>query len=147
MNGFKNNKFEIRNKFNKINSLNTDNYDIYVCMKADEAKMNTHLLTLLSKDVSYFPIIFEVGFRRSEYFRIKFIGKFAKGKAYNKCIDKVVRREKYKYFGDVEFDYVLHHSRLNLLSVGCAIIWGIKSSLQTMYQKLCLIKQRDGGKA
>lgn len=148
MNGFKNNKFEIRNKFNKINSLNTDNYDIYVCMKADEAKMNTHLLTLLSKDVSYFPIIFEVGFRRSEYFRIKFIGKFAKGKAYNKCIDKVVRREKYKYFGDVEFDYVLHHSRLNLLERRLCHHLGDKViASDNVSEALLNQAEGDGGKA
>lgn len=102
-----------RNRINMINAIDRNYYDVYVSMKTDEVKKNTHMLSLLNKNVSYMPLIYEVGYKRSEYIKIKVMGKIAKKKAYRKCADKVMSREKRKYYGDVHFDYVIHHSCLD----------------------------------
>ncbi len=112
MKGFKDDSLS-RNRINMINSIDRNRYDVYVCMKSDEIKMNTHMLSMLDKDVSYMPLLYEVGYKRSEYFKIKVMGQLSKKKAYRKCADRVMSREKRKYFGDVHFDYVIHHSCLD----------------------------------
>lgn len=110
--GLKNDSLS-RNRINMINSIDRDNYDVYVSMKTDEVKKNSHMLSMLNKNVAYMPIIYEVGYKRSEYFKIKVMGKISKKKVYRRCADKVMSREKRKYFGDVQFDYVIHHSCLD----------------------------------
>lgn len=140
MKGFKND-IESRNRIDMINSINTDNYDVYICMKTSEVKKDTNMLSMLNSDISYIPLSYEVGYKRSEYFRIKAMGKLAKGKAYGKCADKVMLRESRKYFGDAKFDYVIHHSCLEHLILhlclcsGDKIIYNFKHFSKSLYQK------------
>ncbi|MDD4112285.1 MAG: CDP-glycerol glycerophosphotransferase family protein [Herbinix sp.] len=140
MKGFKDD-IESRNRINMINSIDTNYYDIYICMKTDEVKKDTHFLSMLNADISYLPIIYEVGFTRSEYFKIKFMGKIAKNKAYSKCLERVMSREKRKYFGNVSFDYVIHHSCLEhmvlhlCLRSGDKVIYNFKHFSKSLYHK------------
>ena len=140
MKGFKND-IESRNRINMINSIDTDKYDVYICMKSEEVKKNTEMLSLLKKDISYMPIMYEVGYRRSEYFRLKVLGKIAKKKAYNRCADKVMTRERRKYFGDVKFDYIIHSSCLEhmvlhlCLNSGDKVIYNFKHFSKSLYEK------------
>lgn len=103
---------ESKNRINMINSIDTSKYDVYICMKTNEVKKNSCLLSTLKEDISYIPIMYNVGFRRAEYLRIKAMGKLLRNKAYSKCADMVMSRERRKYFGDAEFDYVIHYSCL-----------------------------------
>ena len=82
MKGFKND-IESRNRINMINSIDTDKYDVYICMKSEEVK-NTEMLSLL-KDISYMPIMYEVGYRRSEYFRLRFLAKLQRKSIQQMC--------------------------------------------------------------
>lgn len=116
MKGFRDN-IESRNRINMINSIDTNFYDVYVCMKVDEVKKDTHMLSLLNKDISYIPIIYELGYKRSEYFRIKVMGRIVKNKAFSKCADKVMSRETRKYFGEAQFDYTIHYSSLDYMVI------------------------------
>jgi len=140
MKGFKNDVESIR-RINMINSIDTDRYDVYVCMKADEAKKNTGMLSMLDRKISYMPIIYEVGFKRSEYLRLKVLGKLAKGKAYGRCADRVMARERRKYFGDVKFDYIIHYSCLEhlvlhlCLNAGGKVIYNFRHFSRSLYDK------------
>jgi hypothetical protein len=140
MKGFRND-IETRNRINMINSIDSKHYDVYICMKTDEVKKDTHLLSMLKTDISYMPIIYEVGFRRSEYVKIKFMGKIAKNKSFSKCADKIMSREKSKYFGATSFDYVIHYSCLEhmvlhlCLRSGDKIIYNFKHFSKSLYQK------------
>lgn len=140
MKGFKND-IESINRINMINSIDTSRYDIYVCMKADEVKQDTQLLSMLRADIAYIPVMYEVGLRRSEYFKLKFLGRTVKSRAYRKCADKIMSREMRKYFGDVSFDYVIHHSCLEdlvlhlCLQSGDKIIYNFKHFSMSLYRK------------
>jgi hypothetical protein len=140
MKGFKND-IETINRINMINSIDTKHYDIYICMKTDELKKDTHLLSTLRTDISYMPIMYEIGYRRSEYFKIKFLGRIVKNKAFSRCADKIMSREKRKYFGDASFDYVIHHSCLEhmvlhlCLISGDKVIYNFKHFSKSLYQK------------
>ncbi|TAH72109.1 MAG: glycosyltransferase family 2 protein [Anaerolineaceae bacterium] len=140
MKGFKDD-IESRNRINMINSIDTNNYDVYICMKTDEVKKDTHMLSMLNSDISYIPILYEVGYRRSEYFRIKAMGKIAKNKVYSRCADRIMTRERRKYFGDVQFDYIIHYSCLEhmvlhlCLRSGDKAIYNFKHFSKSLYQK------------
>ena len=140
MKGFTND-IESINRINMINSIDTHNYDVYICMKSEEVKKNSHMLSMLNKDISYLPIIYEVGYRRHEYLNMKVMGKIAKKKAYSSCADKIMNRERRKYFGDVKFDYIIHYSCLEhmvlhlCLNSGNKIIYNFKYFSKSLYQK------------
>ncbi|NLZ83415.1 MAG: hypothetical protein GX915_07110, partial [Clostridiales bacterium] len=102
---------ESPNRLEMINAIDTDKYDVYVCMKTDEVKNNTEILSELRKEIGYFPIIYDINYTRADYFISKIMGRFFyKGGSFGKVADKLMKREKRKYFGDVSFDYVIHQS-------------------------------------
>lgn len=108
--GFKKD-IESPKRLEMINSIDRDKYDVYVCMKTEEVKKNTGILSQLNKDINYFPLLYDINYTRTDYFICKLIGKLSgHGKSFSKRADKVMKREKQKYFGDVTFDYVIHQS-------------------------------------
>lgn len=135
------NDIESRNRINMINSIDTKAYDVYVCMKSEELKKDTYLLSMLNKDVAYMPIIYDVGYRRLEYIRIKLMGKLAKKKAYSRCADSIMSRERRKYFGDAVFDYIIHYSCLEhmvlhlCINSGDKVIYNFKHFSKSLYNK------------
>lgn len=97
-----------------MNSINLKKFDVYVCMKANNVKKASEMLTHLDKAINYFPISFNINYTRMDYIfsklRLKLgINLFLSGKR----IDKIMGREIRKYFGDAEFDIVIHHSKLD----------------------------------
>lgn len=108
--GFKKD-IESPKRLERINSIDTSKYDVYLCMKAEEVKKNTKILSCLKEDINYFPLQYDINYTRADYFLCKLKDKLGgKGKGFSKRADKVMRREKQKYFGDVSFDYVIHQS-------------------------------------
>lgn len=96
---------------NTINGINTDRYDVYVSMKAGGARKNTHMLSLLRKEINYIPITYEVNYTRSDYILSKLYLKFGIGNGNR--MDQILKREIQKYYGDVQFDYVIHQSEFD----------------------------------
>jgi hypothetical protein len=97
-----------------INHIDTDEFEVYVGMKSDDAKNATEMLSLLKKEVNYFPIIYEVNYTRMDYILSKLRLNFGISLPLtNHRIDKIMKREIQKYFAGVEFDYVIHHSELD----------------------------------
>ena len=97
-----------------INAIDQNKYDVYVCMKVNNVKNASSMLSLLKKEIKYFPITYEINYTRMDYFlcKLKLNGGIGLGLA-NRWIDKVMKRENLKNFGDVQFDYVIHHSELD----------------------------------
>jgi len=97
-----------------INSIDMEQYEVYVCMKAGTAKKASEMIALLKKEVNYYPISYEVNYTRADYILCKLRLVFGISVSFtNRRIDKVMKREALKYFGDVQFDYVIHHSGLD----------------------------------
>lgn len=97
-----------------INSIDREKYDVYVGMKSDDVKNASEMLSLLKKEVNYIPLTYEVNYTRMDYILCKLRLKLGVNIGIaNKRIDKVMKREIRKYFGDISFDYVIHHSELD----------------------------------
>lgn len=100
-----------RRLISNINSINTDRYDVYVCMKSDKVKGATGMLSALKKEVGYFPLTYNVDYRRGEYIACKLMMKFGLCLGFKgKILERVAEREAKKYFGTVRFDVSIHHS-------------------------------------
>lgn len=113
INGLKNDT-ESQRKIDMINSIDAGLYDVYVCMKVDKVKKDTQLLSDLNKNVSYFSLLYEVNYTRMDYILCKLLLKLGiNSRGLRARVDKVMKREKRKYFGDVTFDCVIHHSELD----------------------------------
>ena len=93
-----------------INDIPTDKYDVYVCMKANNAKKYTELLARFNKEVKYFPIASDYNYTIADYFICKLYLRFGINLGAQKRISRVCAREAKKYFADISFDYVIHHS-------------------------------------
>lgn len=97
-----------------INHIDLKKFDVYVCMKSNSVYKASDMLSLLKKEINYFPITPDINYTRADYFLCKL--KLKLGLSIgptNKRIDKVMKREIQKQFAGTEFDYVIHHSELD----------------------------------
>lgn len=107
-----------------INSIDSKQYDVYVCMKSDNVKKASEMLTLLNKDINYIPITYNINYTRREYILCKLRLKCGLDIGItNQCIDRVMKREIRKYFGEAEFDIVIHQSEFDRMisSMNCQL--------------------------
>jgi CDP-glycerol glycerophosphotransferase (TagB/SpsB family)/glycosyltransferase involved in cell wall biosynthesis len=109
-----------------INQIDTNIFDVYVGMKADDAKKASEMLSQFRKEINYFPIMYEVNYTRLDYILCKLrLNNGINISATNHRIDKVMKREIMKYFGDIQFDYVIHHSELDrMIGNMCTLLGG-----------------------
>lgn len=97
-----------------INSIDSNKNDVYVCLKANNARKSSNMLSLFKKEVNYFSISYEINYSRMDYILSKLRLQLGVNIGFaNKRIDKIMQREIRKYFADVSFDYVIHHSELD----------------------------------
>ncbi len=97
-----------------INEIDTEQYDVYVCMKTNSVKKASELLSTFKKEINYIPIAYDISYTRRDYILCKMRLKLGlRVGLTNQRMAKVLRREIRKYFGDAKFDYVIHHSELN----------------------------------
>ena len=97
-----------------INSIDLKKFDVYLCMKANNVKKYSSMLSRLNKEINYFPINFNINYTKMDYILSKLSLKFGINLGFiNERIDKIMEREIRKYFGDAEFDIVIHHSKLD----------------------------------
>jgi CDP-glycerol glycerophosphotransferase (TagB/SpsB family)/glycosyltransferase involved in cell wall biosynthesis len=111
-----------------INSIDFNQFDVCVCMKVNDVKNASEMLSNLRKEVNYFPITYEINYTRLDYILCKLRLQLGVNIGIaNKRIDKVMKREILKNFGEIEFDYAIHHSELDRM-VGhlCCLIGKIK---------------------
>lgn len=93
-----------------INEIPSDKYDVYVCMKANNAKKHTKLLAKFKKEVKYFPITSDYNYTRTDYLICKLYMRFGINLGALERLRKVCIREIKKNFDNINFDYVIHHS-------------------------------------
>lgn len=131
--GLKNDDYS-RRLIKLINSMDTDKYNVFVCMKESNVKKNTAMLSQLKKEISYFPILFKTNYTRADYILCKFCLRFGiGGKAARTRLEKVARREIRKFFGAAEFDYVIHHSELDRMAGLMCSLMGKKTVYNFKY--------------
>lgn len=94
-----------------INSVDSEKYDVFVAVKAEAVKKSTELLSLLRPEISYFPLNYDVNYTKKDFIWCKLLLKLGLNtKSAQARINRVMSREKQKYFGSLEYDYVIHHS-------------------------------------
>lgn len=127
-----------------INRIDFSKYEAYVCMKANNVKNASGMLSLFSPEVNYFPITYDINYTIGDYLLSKFrltlgvnIG------IANKRIDKIMSRENRKNFGDVTFDYAIHHSELDRMVGHMCCLLGKTTIYNFKYFNMS--KFKDGG--
>ena len=116
-----------------INEIDSEKYDVYVGMKANNVRKASNMLALLRKEINYFPITYDINYTRMDYILCKLRLNFGiRIGLTDQRIKKVMQREALKNFGNIQFDYVLHHSELDRMvgnlcsSLGKDIIYNFK---------------------
>lgn len=107
-----------------VNAIDSNQYDVFVCMKADNVKKATEMLSQLKKEVAYFPILYDINYTRMDFILCKLLLKLRiNTKATRTRMDHVMNREIQKYFGTAQFDYVIHHSELDrMIGLMCCLL-------------------------
>ena len=98
----------------RLNELDTNKYDIYLCAKASTIRKATSLLARLKDEINYLPLMFDVNYTIKD--RIACLKSFKFGfssKRTESLIRQLAEREKKKYFGDINFDIVINLSSLD----------------------------------
>jgi CDP-glycerol glycerophosphotransferase (TagB/SpsB family)/glycosyltransferase involved in cell wall biosynthesis len=97
-----------------INRIDLNKYEVYVCMKANNVKNASQMLSRLKREVNYFPITYEISYTIWDYIlsKLRLVLGVNIGFA-NKRNDRIMNREIRKNFGEAAFDYVIHHSELD----------------------------------
>lgn len=117
-----------------INKIDSNLYNVNVCMKSKDVKNGTEMLTLLKPEVNYFPILFKVNYTRMDYILCKLrLTLGISTRLTNHRMDKVMGREIQKYFGGIEFDYVIHHSELDRMVGNMCSLLGKKTIYNFKY--------------
>jgi hypothetical protein len=117
-----------------INSINLKKYDVYVCMKANNVKNASDMLSKLKKEINYIPITYNVNYTVMDYILCKLRLKLGiKIGLTNNRVEKVMKREIRKYFGEAEFDYVLHHSEFDRMVGSMCSLLGTKTIYNFKY--------------
>lgn len=94
-----------------INLINTDKYNVFLCMRADRAKDATEVLSRLNPKIGYIPLSSDLNFTKSDYIYLRLLRYFALENSYKqKRLNKIVNREILKFFGEVRFDLVINRS-------------------------------------
>ncbi len=94
-----------------INLINTDKYNVFLCMRADRAKDATEVLSRLNPKIGYIPLSSDLNFTKSDYIYLRLLRYFALENSYKqKRLNKIVNREIRKFFGEVRFDLVINRS-------------------------------------
>lgn len=95
----------------RINALDTTNYNYYLCMKTNTVKHATTKLAELKKEINYIPIVFDVNYTKKDRLACLWAFKFGiSSKNTEKLINQLAERERVKYFGNTRFDYVINYS-------------------------------------
>jgi len=127
-----------------INSIDMKKYDVYLCMKANNVKKASDLLSQLKKEVNYFPVTPNINYTRMDYFLCKLRLKLGVNIGLtNARIDKVMKREIQKQYAGVEFDIVIHHSELDRMVGNMCNLLG-KTTVYN-FKAFNYAKYREGG--
>ena len=95
----------------RLNEIDTTNYNIYLAMKASTARKGTSMLSKLKKEIGYIPFVFDVNYTIRD--RLACLKTFRFGYSSKKTealIHELGKREKEKYFGNAKFDVVINYS-------------------------------------
>lgn len=112
----------------RINELDTDRYDVFLCAKASTIRKATSVLSMLRDEINYIPLMFDVNYTVKD--RLACLKSFKFGyssKRTEGLIRQLAERERVKYFGSINFDIVINLSSLDkILFHMCKSFDGVK---------------------
>lgn len=102
----------------KINEFEDNKKNLYLHFKAGVMKKHSRVLSLLNKNIGYIPISAGKNRVLSEYIAFALTFKFGIENSFTKKkINALAKREKDKNFGNINFDYVINYSGMDLLQL------------------------------
>ncbi len=100
----------------KMNQLNLKLNNYFIHFKAGAMKKSSKLLSLLDKEIGYIPLSAGRNYRLSEYFAFTLTFRFGIENTYTKKkLKSLAIREKQKFYGDTNFEYVIYYSGMDLM--------------------------------
>lgn len=95
----------------RLNALDTSEYNYYLAMKTGTVKKATSRLSELKKEIGYIPMVFDVNYTIKDRLACVWNFKFGlRSKTTDRLISRLAAREKEKYFGNIPFDVVINFS-------------------------------------
>lgn len=126
-----------------INEIDTDQFDVYVTMKANKVKKASDMIGKLRKEINYFPISYDINYTRMDYFICKLRLKLGLNARFtNNRIDKVMKREALKYFGPIDFDVTIYQSGLDRMVCNMILLLGKASVYNFKYFNIQKYKEK-----
>lgn len=103
-------------RIQRYNGFNTEDYNYYYCMKAQNVKAASRKLSRFKKEIGYLPLMFDVNYTIKSRIACIFAFRFNLfWKATDWQINKLAEIEKEKYFGGLRFDFLVNISNRDRL--------------------------------
>lgn len=107
---------EDRQFINDLNQMDLKEKNIYLNFKSGGMKKKSRLLSLLDKEIGYIPISPGRNYTLSEYIAFTLTFRFGIVNSYTKKkLLKLAQREREKYYGITDFEYVINYSGMDLM--------------------------------
>ncbi|QHQ61047.1 glycosyltransferase [Anaerocolumna sedimenticola] len=100
----------------RMNRLAVHKSNFYLHFKAGAMKKSSKMLSLLDKEIGYIPLSPGRNYTMSEYIAFTLTFRFGIENTYTKNkLKSLAKREKQKFFGDTNFEYVINYSGMDLM--------------------------------
>jgi CDP-glycerol glycerophosphotransferase len=107
---------EDKHFIDEINHLDLKEKNYFLHFKSGAMKKTSRMLSLLDKEVGYIPISAGRNYTLSEYIAFTLTFRFGIENSYTKKkLQSLAKRERAKYYGTTEFDYVIYYSGMDLM--------------------------------
>ncbi|MCH1982156.1 CDP-glycerol glycerophosphotransferase family protein [Ruminococcus sp. OA3] len=102
----------------EINQVDADECDYYICFKESAAQKNTLVLRELKKEIGYLPLAGGLDATNGELAaRWVYLRLGMKNGIINRKMKDLCERELKKYFGNIQFDYVMYFNGMSLMNL------------------------------
>lgn len=97
---------KLEEKMLEFNKLDTDNFNYFICFRAERLKKKSHVLGLLNEKIFFIPLQSGLDITISEKVATILFTKFSMKNAYiNRKLEALTNREMLKNFGELEFTF------------------------------------------
>ncbi|MGB8452450.1 MAG: CDP-glycerol glycerophosphotransferase family protein [Anaerocolumna sp.] len=100
----------------RMNQMNLGISNFFIHFKAGAMRKSSKLLSLFNKEIGYIPLSPGRNYRLSEYFAFTLTFRLGIENTYTKRkLQSLAKREKQKFYGDTNFEYVIYYSGMDLM--------------------------------